>query len=182
MSRAFFVKADESFVRLTNMASVDSIQSKLDGFDAAFLSTRYTLQTRPVTMGSYEKGPNDKTIEFFMDMPSSSTYQVYDDPEYSFELFLSSLEASRKAGIKRLIVIETDNQFENSPIIGDKYFDALNSCGIPYAYLRPNGQLENCPGYTFSKGTTFFVLGFFFHPIFGCLQSKFVQECKVNCY
>jgi len=146
-------QADESFVKLTDMSSIDSIENRLQGFDAAILATCYALETRPVTGGSYEKTPNDKTTEFYMDRPRSDTYQVFDFPDHSFDLFRSSLEGCRAAGIKRLIIVETDSQFEREFSPRDKYLDMLNTCGIPYAYIRPNGQLENSPNsWTFAKG------------------------------
>lgn len=135
------------------MSAIDSIESRLDGFDAAILGTQYSLETRPVTGGSYEKTPNDKTNEFYMDRPRSKTYEVYDSADHSFELFRSSLEACRATGIKRLVVVETDNQFDGKPAAGDKYLNILNSIGIPYTYIRPNGKLENAPNaWTFAKG------------------------------
>lgn len=145
------LKADESFVKLTDMSSIDSIENRLQGFDAAILATSYALETRPVTGGSYDKTPNDKTTEFYMDRPSSGI--VFDSLDQSFELFCLTLEASRAAGIKRLIVIETDNQFERDSTPGDKYLDLLNTSDIPYSYIRPNGKLENFPSpWTFAKG------------------------------
>jgi hypothetical protein len=131
---------------------VDAIKERVLGFDAAILATRCTVEKRPVTFGSYESGPNDKTTEFYMDRPRSSTDKVKDDPEFSMELFQSSLEACRAGGIKRVVVVETDGEFENPSLAGDKYLNALNSCGISYTYLRPSGRLENFPDYTFAKG------------------------------
>ncbi|CAJ1948701.1 unnamed protein product [Cylindrotheca closterium] len=144
-------QADESFVKLTDMSSIDSIENRLQGFDAAVLATCYALETRPVTSGSYERTLNDKTTEFYMDRPRSDTYQEIDSPDHSFDFFRSSLEACRAAGIRRLIVLASDSQFERDS--GDKHIDILNTCGIPYVYIRPNGQLENSPNsWTFAKG------------------------------
>jgi hypothetical protein len=64
-------QADESFVKLTDMTSVESIRSRVRGFDVVVLATLYTLESRPVTGGSYEKTPNDKTLELYMDRPRS---------------------------------------------------------------------------------------------------------------
>jgi hypothetical protein len=153
LSKNFILaQADESFIKLTDMSSVDAIKERVLGFDAAILATRCTVEKRPVTLGSYEKGPNDKTTEFYMDRPRSSTVRVNDDPEFSMELFQSSLEACREGGIKRVVVVETDGEFENPSLAGDKYLNALNSCGISYTYIRPSGRLENFPDYTFAKG------------------------------
>eukprot|EP00980_Cylindrotheca_fusiformis_P031759 scaffold26900_cov117-Cylindrotheca_fusiformis.AAC.9 len=153
LSKNFILaQADESFIKLTDMSSSDSITSRVQGFDAAILATRCTLEKRPVTMGSYEKGPNDKTTEFYMDRPRSRTIQVVDDPAFSMKMFQSSIEACREGGIKRVVVVETDGEFENASGSGDSYLKILDSSGIPYVYIRPSGRFENFPGYTFAKG------------------------------
>lgn len=153
LSKNFILaQADESFIKLTDMSSVDAIEERVRGFDAAILATRYTLENRPVTLGSYERGPNDKTTEFYMDRPRSNNIRVNDDPEVSMELFQSSLKACREGGVKRVVVVETDGEFEDQSIAGDSYLNALNSCGISYVYIRPSARLENFPDYTFAKG------------------------------
>ena len=53
-------QADESFIKLTDMTSVDMIATRLQGWDALILGTDLFLQTRPVTGGTYERTPNDK--------------------------------------------------------------------------------------------------------------------------
>lgn len=146
-------QADESFVKLTNMTSVASIQSRVKGFDVAVMATRYTLETRPVTGGSYEQTPNDKTFEFYMDKPRSSTFQGLDDPDYSFALLQRTLEACSKEGVKRVVVIETDAQFDAPRTSdGNKCVELLEKCGIPYLYVQPVGPLENFRDYTYAKG------------------------------
>lgn len=146
-------QADESFVKLTDMKSLESIRSRVRGFDAVVLATRYTLEKRPVTGGSYDKTPNDKTLEFFMDRPRSSTIAGTYDPYYCGNMFEKSLEACREEGVKRLVVLETDRQFDASESSNTaKYIDALSNCGIPYLYIQPDGILENCPDYTYAKG------------------------------
>jgi len=54
-------QADESFIKLTDMSSIDMIASRLEGWDALILGSELFLQTRPVTGGTYEQTPNDKT-------------------------------------------------------------------------------------------------------------------------
>lgn len=147
-------QADESYVRPTDMTSIESIQSKLNGFDAAVLATRYTFKTAPVTMGTYGKGPNDKTMEFFMDQPRSSTNKLMDDPEYSDQVFLDTLEACKNSKkMRHLVVIETDAEFDNGEsLVGDKYLQLLEEAQISYTYIRPLGRLENIENFTFKKG------------------------------
>lgn len=145
-------QADESFVKLTDMTSVESIRSRVKGFDAVVLATLYTLESRPVTGGSYEKTPNDKTLEFYMDRPRSLTIQGTYDPQYCGQILQKSLEACRDEGVTRVIVIETDRHFGSIQMNSDKYIDILSKCGIPYLYIQPDGVLENCADYTYSKG------------------------------
>lgn len=146
-------QADESFVKLTDATSAESIEKRVAGFDAAVIATRYTFEKRPVTMGSYEKTPNDKTKEFYMDKPRSATIKGVDDPEYSMDFLKNSLEGCRGGGIKHIVVIETDAEFDGpSSQVGDKYFKMLESCGIPFTYIRPIGKLENTIDYTYAKG------------------------------
>ena len=54
-------QADESFIKLTNLTSVDMIASRLEGWDALIMGTDLFIQTRPVTGGTFERTPNDKT-------------------------------------------------------------------------------------------------------------------------
>ena len=99
-------QADESFVKLTDMTSVNDIAARLDGFEAVFLATRCTLETRPVTGGTYEKGPNDKTLEFYMDRPRSPTVRGVEDPDYALQLFQNTVAACKQAGVKRMVGVE----------------------------------------------------------------------------
>ena len=147
-------QADESFVKLTDMTSLDSIRSRVRGFDAAIMATRYTFETRPVTGGSYERTPNDKTLEFYMDKPRSSTVQGLDMPDYSFALLERSLQACQEEGVKRVVVVETDSQFDAAATTngGRKNVEILEKCGIPYIYVQPLGSLENFRDYTYAKG------------------------------
>lgn len=54
-------QADESFIKLTDLSSVDMIASRLQGWDALIMGTDLFLQKMPVTSGTYERTPNDKT-------------------------------------------------------------------------------------------------------------------------
>lgn len=147
-------QADESYVRPTDMTSVESIQSKLNGFDAAILATRYSFKTLPVTMGTYGKGPNEKTKEFFMDQPRSSTAKLMNEPEYSDQVFLNTVEACKNSNkMQHLVVVETDAEFDNGENwVGDKYIQVLENAGVSYTYIRPLGRLENIENFTFKKG------------------------------
>lgn len=149
-------QADESFVKLTDMSSLDAIEERVKGFDAAILATRCTLEKRPVTLGSYEKSPNDKTYEFYFEKPKSKNIIANDDKDLAMEMFINSLEACREGGIKRVVVVETDGQFDgvdDSSSPHEKYLDVLKKCGISYTYIQLDGKLENSRSdYTFAMG------------------------------
>lgn len=145
-------QADESFVKLTDMTSLEAVQSRLKDFDAAIVPTRFSLEPRPVTLGSYEKTPNDKTMEFFMERPRMVTAKVMDDPTYSQQLFNTILQASKTEGLRHLVVLETDSEFDTDRVAGDKYLQLLEEAGVPYTYIRPLGSFENSKGYTYAKG------------------------------
>jgi hypothetical protein len=144
-------QADESFVKLTDMTSVESIQKRLAGFDAVILGTCYTLDKRPVTGGSYEKSPNDKAFEFYLDTPRSKSIVGVEDNDFSAALFESSLEACKKAGIQHAVVIETELSLGKKPAT-DSYIQQLDACGIPYTYIQPLAKMENIQEYTYNLG------------------------------
>jgi len=145
-------QADESYVRPTDMTSVESIRSKLNGFDAAIVATKYSFKTLPVTMGTYGKTPNDKTKEFYMDQPRSATSKLMDDPEYSDSVFLNTVEACKISNkMRHLVVVETDAEFGNNNV-GERYIQLLEEAQISYTYIRPLGRLENVENFTFKKG------------------------------
>lgn len=158
LSRNFVLaQADESFVRPTDMTSVESIRSKLNGFDAAIIGTRYCFKTMPITAGTYGRGPNDKTKEFYMDQPRSLTSKLMDDLEYSDQIFLNTLEACTNSNkMRHLVVVETDAEFDNKDgevgYVGDKYIQALENAQVPYTYIRPLGRLDNIKNFTFKSG------------------------------
>lgn len=52
--------ADESFIKLTDLSSVEAIQQRLQGWDAVIFGSDMFLQTRSVTANTYERTPNDK--------------------------------------------------------------------------------------------------------------------------
>jgi len=147
-------QADETFIKPTDMSSVDNIRAKVGGFDAAILATRYCYKSLPVTMGTFAKGPNDRTREFYMDQPRSITSRsnLEDDPGYSNDIFCNTLEACKNMG--HLVVVETDAEFEagGECTVGDKYLQLLEESQIPYTYIRPLGRMENIDNFTFKKG------------------------------
>jgi hypothetical protein len=147
-------QADESFVKLTNLACTESITHKLQGMDAVLLATRYLTETRPVTGNTYETTPNDKTKEVYMDQPRSSTIIGEDNPQYCWDLFQRSLQACRAAGVQRIVVVETDIAMQAQSVVDrTQYIKVLQEAKIPFVYIQPvASMLQNCPDYTYAKG------------------------------
>ena len=87
-----------------------------------------------------------------MERPRMATVKGVDDPEYSMQLFQSILQASKAEGLRHLVVLETDAEFESDVSVGDKYLQLLEEAGVPYTYIRPIGALENFKDYTYAKG------------------------------
>lgn len=145
-------QADETFVRTADMTSVEAVQERVRGFDVAILGTRCSLEDRPVTLGTYEKTPNDKTKEFYMERPRMSTSRVLDDPSYSMQIFQNTVEACAAEGIKHLLVVETDLEFDEASDAGDKYLQLLNERGTPFTYVKPMGKLGRVPDFTYANG------------------------------
>jgi hypothetical protein len=144
-------QADESFVRVADMTSLDAVREKLRNFDAAVLATRCVLEERPVTLGTYERTPNDKTKEFYMDQPRTSTVRGVDDVDYSIKIFRNTIDACAMESLKHVVVIETDLEFETTPA-GDKYLNILKDAGVPFTYIKPMGYLQKVPDFTYVKG------------------------------
>lgn len=145
-------QADESLVKLTDFTSVENLASRLGGFDAAIFGTQYTLEPRPVTSGSYETSPNSKTMEIYMDRPRSPTVQGVTDADYSWKVFENTVTACQQQGMQRMVVIETDSQLESTRKTTADYIRHLEASKIPFCYLKPLGDLQNFPEYTYAKG------------------------------
>uniref|UniRef100_A0A7R9ZLR3 NmrA-like domain-containing protein n=1 Tax=Craspedostauros australis TaxID=1486917 RepID=A0A7R9ZLR3_9STRA len=145
-------QADESFVKLTDMTSCESIATRLQGMDAVIMCTRFGLENRPVTANTYEKTPNDKTKEFYMDKPARSSIAMEDSMEYSHMLVDNTLEACKMVGIQHVVVVETDSQFDRAAEVTASNIDKLNAAGIAYTYVRPQGELKNFRDHTYIKG------------------------------
>lgn len=138
----------ENFIRLTNLKDVENIKARIQGNDAVILGTVYLLALKPVTAGTYEKSPNDKTLEFFMD----DRYMVdptisADDMDVHLELFQNSIDACKLAGIQHITVMETPATKDSKP-----FAEILDRAGIPFTYIHASGDLENTKSYTFEEG------------------------------
>lgn len=141
--------AGENFIRLTNMQDMDSIKDRIKGYDAAIIGTVYQMESRPVTAGSYEKTPNDKTLEFYLDDRSTVTQAVEanDYMNTHLNIFQNTIQACKLAGIQHLVVVETPGTSMTKPFAKN-----IDEAGINFTYIRSNGKLENTKMYTFEDG------------------------------
>jgi hypothetical protein len=130
-------------------SDVSHIQERLKGFDLAILGTTYQLERRSVTLNTYEKSPNDKTFEFYLD----ERYGAWEndipsnDSSIHTTMFRNSILASKQAGIKHVVVVETPRTVKPMDFVS-----ILEEVGIAYTYIRTNSPLKKDITYTFEKG------------------------------
>jgi len=151
--------AGEDMVRLTDMSNVESIAQRLSGgrrgvggIDAAILGTIYQLEERSVALNTYEKSPNDKTFEFYLDEQKfggewDDEANQNNDIDFHLQIFQNSVNACKDAGLEHVVVIETPITKDSKPFI-----NILNDVGVPFTYIIINGKLENTKLYTFEEG------------------------------
>lgn len=153
LSKQFILAyAGEDMVRLTDMMNVKSITQRLDGYSAVIMGTEYYLERRPVTGNTYEKSPNDKTYEFYLDTPRRGVDEdsMAVNPEYQRLLFENSLQACQDSdSVRHVMVIESPFTSEAS---ANHCAKLLDESKVPFTYIKVNGPLQNFQDYTFSKG------------------------------
>jgi hypothetical protein len=141
--------AGEDLVRLVDTSDADHIKERLKNYDAAIIGTTYQLERRAVTLNTYEKTPNDKTYEFYLD----ERYGAWDidvpsdDSDIHASIFRNTVRACRKAGICHLVVFETPRTVQHMD-----FLKVLEEDGIPYTYIRTDSTLKKDITYTFEKG------------------------------
>jgi hypothetical protein len=138
--------ADESYIKLTNLQSVEAIQERMQGWDAIILGNDLTVTQRPCTANTFETSPNEKTWEIYWELKSNA-----DADEKSGEIstakshILSNvLQAAKFAKIQHIVAVDSspDQSLESQ----------LSQCGLPFTCIQPVGQLIQVPDYTFRKG------------------------------
>jgi hypothetical protein len=140
--------ADESYVKLTDLMDGEAIQRRLEGWDALILGNDVSYQYRPVTGGTFEKSPNDKTFEVYWDAPKG--FEVPNranvDPIQE-QLVLNVIEAAQRAGIQHIVAVE-------NRACGFKLEPRLESLSsrMPYTIIRHEGLLTTTENYTYHKG------------------------------
>jgi hypothetical protein len=140
--------AGEDMIRLTDMQDTDAISQRLKGIDAAVLGTVYQMEKKSVALGSYEKSPNDKTYEFYLDDKYGADWEISpDDMDTHLTMFKNSVDACKAAGLEHIVVIETPSTQDAKP-----FAKILDDACVPFTYISVNGQLETSKLYTFEEG------------------------------
>jgi hypothetical protein len=142
--------ADESYVKLTDLMDVLEIQRRLEGWDALILGNDVSYQCRPITPGTYERTPNDKTYEIYWDAPKGSWVPSSDTrgvDAVQENLVCNVIEAARRAGVQHIVAVESpDTELRLRP--------RLESLAprIPYTIIRHGGLLKDTQDFTYRKG------------------------------
>ena len=142
--------AGEDLIRLIDTSDVDHIIERVRSYDAAVLGTTYQLEKRAVTLNTYEKTPNDKTYDFYLDEKYGAWENDVpsDDSEYHVQLFMNAVQACLESGtIRHLVVIETPRTYDPQVFV-----NILEEAGIPYTYIRVKGTLIKDISFSFDKG------------------------------
>jgi hypothetical protein len=127
---------------------VDYIKERLESFDAAILSTVYQLEERSVTGNTYEKTPNDKTLEFYMDERYGANEVDAPEDGYHVQLFETAVRACKESGsIRHLVVLETPRTTERV----EDFISILEREEMKYTYIRAR-HLKKDKMYSFEKG------------------------------
>ena len=142
--------AGEDLVRLIDTSDVDHIIERVQTYDAAVLGTVYQLEKRTVTLNTYEKSPNDRTYDFYLDEKYGAWENDVpsDDSDYHIQIFKNSVQALVEAGsFKHVVVVETQRTCDPMAFI-----NILEEAEIPYTYLRIKGKLIKDLSFSFDKG------------------------------
>jgi hypothetical protein len=171
--------ADESYIKLTDLSSVEAIQQRLDGCscDALILGTTMSVRQRAVVSGTYERTPNDKAyvvifvshqlpsmvrgaiIQSLMLLFSFYRWEVYWD-EGSSATFSTSDGDAVEVAIQNHIM---DSLLEAAKrcktlrhlVVVDQdgsMVAKLQDTNIPFTCLICPSGLANVKDYTFQKG------------------------------
>lgn len=135
-------------IRLIDSRKKDYIKERLKSFDAAILGTVYQLEQRTITLNTYEKTPNDKTFEFYLDDRYGANEDgTPNDDAYHMNLFETAVQACKDSGsIKHVVVFETPRT--NRP---EDFINILEKEGVAYTYVRAK-NLKKDKMYSFEKG------------------------------
>lgn len=152
LSKHFILaQADESFIQLTDFSNIDNVVKNLQGIDALIMGTELTMETRPVTAGTYEKTPNDKTLEIYWDTKRGSGETKTSSMDTKVQPILENiLKACEKSDIQHIVAISNSNNANNNN--NNSFLEKLKSSSIPCSLLQYSGELFNCQNYNYQKG------------------------------
>ena len=136
--------ADESRIKLTNLFEVDSIASRLEGWDALVLGTDIGVNKRTVTGGTYEKTPNDRTYEIYWPSPVTFSAPTEEEKELGATILENVLEAAKQANIQHVCLVDE--------ACNDEVLQSLHDKGLSYTCLRPSTELTSYKDYTYRVG------------------------------
>lgn len=143
--------ADESYIKLTDLSCIDFIVERLQGFNSLILGDELEIIQRPVTVGSYEKTPNDKVYEVYW--PGNGNENEAEALDRIREQLLDNiLQGAKQTGTIQHIVAVTSRRDDDDGNGKDAFLSRLKACGIPYTCLHPAGPWARIPDYTFRKG------------------------------
>lgn len=151
--------AGEQHMRLVDMSDIEHVAARLKGVDAVVLGTICQLEPgRSVTANTYEKTPNDKTTEFFLDEKRGfgDEYSAQDAKEQlgvHLDLFQTAIDACKLAGsIHHVVVLETPYTPSSEP-----FAKILDKSGLKFTYIYTNASRGegSSPTWTQSKDWTF---------------------------
>lgn len=136
--------ADESYIKLTDLQSIEAIEKRLDGWDALILGNDLHLNYRPVTANTYETTPNDKTHEIYwdaprgMDLPFDSANPVKDT------ILQNVITAAQRAGVQHIVAVDNSESSRRLQPL-------LETSSVPYTVLL-HGPTIDTRDYTYRKG------------------------------
>mmetsp|Transcript_9098 Transcript_9098/g.19429 ORF Transcript_9098/g.19429 Transcript_9098/m.19429 type:complete len:353 (+) Transcript_9098:144-1202(+) len=142
--------AGEDLIRLVDTTNVDHIKERVKSFDAAVLGTVYQLERRAVTLNTYEKTPNDKTYDFYLDERYGAREDDVpaDDADIHLDIFRNMVKACKESGsVQHLVVLETPKTARPMDFV-----NILDEEGIAYTYLRVKNAMKKDVYFTFDKG------------------------------
>mmetsp|Transcript_1144 Transcript_1144/g.2284 ORF Transcript_1144/g.2284 Transcript_1144/m.2284 type:complete len:448 (-) Transcript_1144:283-1626(-) len=159
LSKSFkLAYASENLVALTDIQDEDFITKRLVGFDVAIIGTRYTATRTKVTLNSYEKSPNDKTYELYLDQPRGG--DIEDDPagmaeDFHINMFRRTIRAAiASKSIRHVFVVATPATAGTEREYATVLDDEMAGNEVNFTYIRTGSETEmvNCRDYTFERG------------------------------
>ena len=135
--------ADESFIKLTDLTRSTAIQERLDTVDALIIGDAFSLQQRSVTPNTYEKTPNDKAWEFYLDDFTGDISE--NEMKLGRDIIANALQAASNT-VQHVFAIKTNAK-------SDEFFvKELENCGIPFTCLCVPTLERRPASFTYREG------------------------------